>query len=64
MCQRLRHDASWAGAQLLTELVASAVRGEEQQEFFKVAYETCLAMLVKYDLMKTNEHNKLKPSVN
>ena len=51
-------------AQLLTQLVAPALRGEEQQEFFQVAYEICLAMLVKYDLMKSNERNKLSPSVN
>ncbi len=60
----LRHDAAWAAAQVLTEIVAPALRPEEHRECVSEFYRVVLAALEAYEQQSQREALRLKPSKN
>jgi hypothetical protein len=64
MCQRLIHDAAWAAARHLTEVVAPCLRGEEQADAFHELYRIVKAALEAYEIQASREAHRLKPSRN
>ena len=61
---RLMHDAAWACARALTEMVAPALRPEEQAEYFASALEAVRAAIEAFEIRKDREQMRLKPNPN
>jgi hypothetical protein len=57
--RRLRHDCAHDTAVRLLRIVAPALRGEEQQEFYREAMPVLLKGLVDYDTRRTREADRL-----
>jgi hypothetical protein len=62
--QWLRHNAAFAGAQALLDMVAPALLPAERKDFRDEAYHILVAMLEKYDLLCEREAARLAPSRN
>jgi hypothetical protein len=57
--QRLRHDCAHGTALRLLGIVAPALRGEEQQEFYREAMPVLMAGLADYDRKRAREEQRL-----
>lgn len=61
----LRHDAAFAAARALVEIVAPCLREEERRDAFEEFYRVCVAMIEAYEQQMQREAARLcKPSRN
>jgi len=60
----LIHDAAWAGAQALLDMVAPALLPAERADFREEAYAICKAMIEAYQIQANRKAARLSPSRN
>jgi hypothetical protein len=64
MNTRLQHDAAFAMAHALLEIVQNCLRPEERRDAFEWFYETCKAGIESYDVMRDRMQHRLRPMKN
>lgn len=64
MCQRLQHDAAFALATALLEIVENCIRPEERRDAFDEFYVACKGAFECYEIKNRREELQLKPSRN
>jgi hypothetical protein len=64
MNQRLCHDAAFAMAKTLLDIVGPCIREEEQRDAFDEFYRVCLAGIEAYETHVARMESRLHPSKN
>ena len=60
----LQHDAAFALASVLLDIVRNCLREEEHRDAHNCFYEACKAALEVYDLKRERTEQRLRPSRN
>jgi hypothetical protein len=64
MNTRLQHDAAFAMARALLEIVQNCIRPEDHRDAFDEFYRVCKAGLEAYSVQQTRMEQRLRPSWN